>query len=275
MAGIALNISGSTNAEAEPSIPVAPIVQEVVPIPLAPPSPEIYDVKPELERVWQETISKRAGRIDIAVFNNATGNISHAGNSEGNPFKTASIIKLAILERLLMVDPVWARENESYIRPMITQSDNGIATALWTKVGGTESMQEFFNQVGAPGTIASGGGGLFNTMTTAVDQVMVAKAAAYPNPLRPEDVEFTKNLLHQVVPDQRWGISGGVPGDVLVESKNGWVDERRNSIGHVSGQGVDYTIAVLTDDGPGAAYDMDTIEQLSAATWQIMRAAAA
>jgi len=242
--------------------------------PLAPPAPETRDARGDLQQAWQEIIDDRAGRIDIAAFNSATGQISRASNTN-EKFKTASIIKLSILEKLLMDQPDWARSNVSYISPMITLSDNTVASALWSRVGGTGEMQAFFNSIGAGGIIAGGyDGGLFSTLTTATDQLAVVNNAAYAAHMRPEDAEFARNLLRQVTPGQRWGVTGGVPTGVSVELKNGWVDERRHSIGHVNGQGIDYTIAVLTDDGPGAGYDTETIELLSAKTWQIMSGAA-
>jgi beta-lactamase class A len=242
--------------------------------PLVPPAPEKVDVRLELEQAWHEIIRTRSGRIDVALFDSATGQTSRASSPDAGKFKTASIIKLAILEKLLMDEPDWVRDNASYIRPMITVSDNGVAQNLWVRINrnGNE-MQEFFKLIGAGETEAGPGGNLFSTMTNATDQLMVVNNVAYAAHMRPEDAAFAKDLLHQVVPGQRWGVTGGVPGDVTVELKNGWVDERRHSIGHVSGQGVDYTIAVLTDDGPGAGEDMKTIELLSAKAWQIMRSA--
>ncbi|MFZ2544932.1 MAG: serine hydrolase [Candidatus Saccharimonadales bacterium] len=269
LAGCANNVS----AEQKPSTSL--ISTE---IPLAPPTPEMRDVKPELERAWSDIIHGnqekpgRRGRIDIAVFDSKTGQISNASSNDSGRFKTASIIKLSILEKLLMDQPDWVRQNIDYLRPMITLSDNTIAQKEWSKINknGNE-MQEFFNTIGAPGIIAGPGGNLFSTLTTATEQLAVVNNFAYSTHMRPEDSALTRDLLHQVVPSQRWGVTGGVPSNVMVELKNGWVGERRNSIGHVSGEGVDYTIAALTDDGGSDAYDIETIEQLSAATWQIMR----
>ena len=48
--------------------------------------------------------------------------------------------------------------------------------------------------------------------------------------------------MENVAPDQRWGVSGGVPAGVTVALKNGWLplndantDWQVNSVGWVSG----------------------------------------
>ncbi len=238
--------------------------------PLVPPSPERADVHLELEQAWQEIIDGRPGRIDTALYDSSTGQISHASSPNAGRFKTASIIKLAILEKLLMDQPDYVRDNIDMISPMITVSDNIVAQKMWDHLGGSPVMQEFFNTIGAGETISGPDGNLFSTATTAAEQLMVINNAAYSAHMRPDDAALVRDLLRQVAPDQRWGVSGGVPSDVIVELKNGWVDERRNSIGHISGHGIDYTLAVLTDEGPDASTDIETIELLSAKAWQMM-----
>ena len=66
--------------------------------------------------------------------------------------------------------------------------------------------------------------------------------------------------MENVTPDQRWGVSGGVPAGVTVALKNGWLplddantDWQVNSVGWVSGDGRDYLIAVLQHGQPDRA----------------------
>jgi len=85
-------------------------------------------------------------------------------------------------------------------------------------------------------------------------------------------------LLESVTPDQRWGVSGGVPPGVTIALKNGWLpmdsggsDWQINSVGWISGDGRNYLIAVLTTGNPTEQYGIDTIGQLSAMVWDQMQ----
>lgn len=276
LAATAVSARGEHIAHAdEPLPPPAPIVAEA-PTATTPQTIEKHSIRESLSAEWASIMKNRQGRVDVAVFDSRTGETIRFTNSN-EPFKTASIIKLSILERLLMVDAAYAHEHRSYVAPMITVSDNEVAEDLWAnRVGGTSGMQTLFNDtLHIDGTRAAGGGGLYNTLTTAPDQLEVVKAVTYPGgPLSPENAEFARQLMREVIPGQRWGISGGVPADVLIENKNGWVNNRRNSIGHVSGRGVDYVFAALTDDGKNGQNNEETISLLAAATWRQLSSSA-
>jgi beta-lactamase class A len=84
--------------------------------------------------------------------------------------------------------------------------------------------------------------------------------------------------MEDVTPTQRWGVGGGVPAQVKVALKNGWLplqgsdgDWQINSVGWVSGGGRNYLMAVLTTGNPTEQYGIDTIDRLAAMVWQDMR----
>ena len=134
----------------------------------------------DLEKAWCEIEATREGEIDVAIYNNVTGEITRFNESHEQT-KTASIVKLSILAKLSMLDPIWVETNQDYIKPMITMSDNGIASNLWNKIGGETGAQEFFNQLGALETDAGGGGYWGATLTTSLDQLKVVNLVSYPN----------------------------------------------------------------------------------------------
>jgi hypothetical protein len=72
-----------------------------------------------------------------------------------------------------------------------------------------------------------------------------------------------------------------VPAGVTVQLKNGWLADAGNtstdgwninSIGHVHGDGVNYTIAVLTDNNNTEQDGINTIQALSADAWNAVYA---
>ena len=82
--------------------------------------------------------------------------------------------------------------------------------------------------------------------------------------------------MENVLPTQRWGISG-IPYRATVAVKDGWLplnssetDWQVNSISWVSGYGRNYLIAVLTTGSPAEQYGIDTVSWLSALVWQAM-----
>lgn len=248
-------------------------------------------VSSDLESAWSSIIAGRQGAIDIAVYDATNDQIAHYTNVD-TTFNTASIVKLSILEELLLQDQNEGQslsdDQMALAAPMIENSDNDSATALWTEVGGSSGMDSLFNQVGASSTTAAGQGAWGLTQTTALDQLKVVNAIAYPGALLSIDsAAVATNLLDLVESDQIWGVSAGVPSSVTTELKNGWLPDADtngsysntsdwvvNSIGHVYGQGVDYTIAVLTDGNPSEKYGIQTIQSLSVATWNNLFAAA-
>jgi hypothetical protein len=122
------------------------------------------------------------------------------------------------------------------------------------------------------------------TQTTALDQLKVVNEVAYPGKLlTAASANQADSLMDHVEADQQWGVSGGVPAGVTVQLKNGWLAGADvggtsgwniNSIGHVHGDGADYTIAVLTNDNKTMQDGINTIQALSTAAWNTVSSAA-
>jgi beta-lactamase class A len=252
------------------------------PVALAPQATPLAssDSSSQLESAWKGIVAGRQGSVDIAVYNHSTGRIAHYTNS-GGTFDTASIVKLSILEALLVEDQASGRSLSSNqlaeATPMIENSDNDAASDLWDLVGGASAMNNFFKQIGATSTTAGTEDEWGLTQTTALDQLNVLNALAYPGTiLSALSATSADGLLNQVEADQRWGVSGGVPASASVQLKDGWLPEANgwviNSIGHVQGDGADYTIAVMTSGNPSEQYGINTIQSLSKATWSKLAA---
>jgi hypothetical protein len=259
------------------------------PTPTATPTPAASNLVSKLESDWQSIIAGQQGLVDIAVYDSATGQTAHYTNS-GGTFNTASIVKLSILEKTLVNNqaagiPTLTADQLANAEPMIENSDNNSATNLWIDIGGATPMDSFFSQLGMTSTTAGLEDEWGLTQTTALDQLKVVNALAYPGSvLSTSSAQQADSLLDQVEADQRWGVSGGVPSGVDIELKNGWLPDSEtnsyvntndweiNSIGHIHGDGVDYTIAVLTNADPNEQYGINTIQSLSTATWNDLSA---
>jgi hypothetical protein len=234
-------------------------------------------------------LAGRSGTVLAAVYDEHTGQTWTLG--ESTPQDEASIVKVDILETLLAEHraggSALSANETSLARQMIEDSDNDAATALWDDVGGARGIRAYNAAAGLAHTRPSScvacpgfpwpGWGL--STTTAGDQLILLRQLLQANQqLSDSQQAFALRLMEDVTPSQRWGITGGVPSQVPVAIKNGWLpltsaddDWQINSIGWVSGRGRDYLIAVLTTGDPSEQYGINTIDALSAIVWRLMR----
>ena len=235
-------------------------------------------------------LSGRAGTVVAAVYDIGTGRTWDLGH--GGPQAEASVVKLDILEALLAERGQGSSiglsaSDRSLAEQMIEDSDNAAATSLWYAAGGLAKIGSFNARAGLTSTVPSScvvcpgfpwpGWGL--TKTTPDDQLALLKQLVTPGSLLSgADRDYALSLMEDVTPSQRWGVSGGVPAQVTVALKNGWLplpgsgsNWQVNSVGWIHGGGRDYLMAVLSTGNPSEQYGIDTIGQLAALAWQGMR----
>jgi Beta-lactamase enzyme family len=230
-------------------------------------------------------VSTRDGVVLAAVYDLRTGQTWHLG--QGQPQDEASVVKLDVLETLLAErgrsGTGLSASDQTLAEQMIEDSDNDAATSLWDEVGGASGIRSFNTAAGLTGTTPSScvncpgfpwpGWGL--STTTPADQLALLRTLVEPNSaLTATERSYALSLMENVTPDQRWGVSGGVPAQATVALKNGWlpldsagVDWQINSVGWISGHGRDYLMAVLSTGNPTEQYGIDTISQLAAMAW--------
>jgi beta-lactamase class A len=229
-------------------------------------------------------LAGRAGVVAAAVYDLGTHQLWAIG--PGTPQPEASVVKVDILETLLTQrgSGGLSGTDQALAQSMIEDSDNDSATDLWDAVGGPGGIRSFNAKAGLADTTPSPcvecagfawpGWGL--TTTTPADQIALLRQIAVPGGLlsTPER-GYAAQLMENITPSQRWGVCAGVPAQVTVALKNGWLplneagtDWQINSVGWVSGLGRDYLIAVLSTGNPTERYGIDTVGWLSGAVWK-------
>jgi hypothetical protein len=228
-------------------------------------------------------LAGRSGAVLAAVYDLDTSQTWTIGNAR-QVQDEASVVKVDILETLFAQrHGARSATDQALAEQMIEDSDNDAATSLWDEVGGASGIRAYNTTLGLTGTTPSScvqcpgfpwpGWGL--TTTTPQDQIALLRVLVSPGlAVSAADREFALRLMENVTPSQRWGVSGGVPAQVTVALKNGWLplndaqtDWQINSVGWVSGLGRDYLIAVLSTGNPTEQYGIDTIDGLSAIVW--------
>jgi beta-lactamase class A len=234
-----------------------------------------YGRRPLVPRVAAYAAT-RAGNVTAAVYDIANG--------QTDTFRpevvehTASTVKVDILATLLTQAQAANRaltdRERSLAAPMIQQSLDSAANALWVHVGGAGNIARFQQAAGMTRTAPPGNGVWGKTTTTALDRIALLRQLAFPSPLLTDASRaYVLDLMEHVTPSQAWGVSGGVPPGATVALKNGFSQIEGwqiNSMGWVRGFGRDYLIAVLTDRNPSQDYGIQTVNGLSAIVWDAM-----
>lgn len=185
--------------------------------------------------------------------------------------ETASIVKVLILvaairERREDGRGLSAREKR-LASAMIRSSDNAAASTLMAQAGGSAAVTRVARDLRMRSTTVRGSWG--RTTTTAIDQRMLVDALVdgTTDVIGRADRQYVLGLMGGVIDEQRWGV-GVVPRGAKAELKNGWVDLgsggwRVNSIGHVTGNGRDYTLSILSVDNSGFSQGVSLVTKVS------------
>ncbi|GAA5040941.1 serine hydrolase [Thermocatellispora tengchongensis] len=223
----------------------------------APPAIVAEDVTRTLDRF----LAGRGGRVTAMVRDLATGRTYRYHPKLR--LDTASTAKMDILMALLLKTP-WKKlsaEARADAELMIKYSDNKAADRLWLRIGGPEGLTRAGRRFGLKHTTAVGGRcvdlycwGI--TETSAEDRVrLLTRLAAGKGPLPRADRDQVIRLMTGVIPEQKWGVSAAACDGDVVALKNGWLRHVSNrrwavaSVGLIRGDGQDYAVAVLTEDG--------------------------
>lgn len=218
---------------------------------------------------WQQIARSFGMPVSIAIQLANTGEVINFTNVPGQTFVTASTVKVSILAKLLHNQGGNLNGYQQGVAArMIEVSDNDCATELYHEIGSQAGLNQFFRELGMNSSYCDGRWGL--TTTTAMNQLkLLHEIFLNPNStyLNRQAQQTIQQLMAQVTPSQRWGISAGSSNYYI---KNGWnipySTWNVSSIGYIPGK---YTIAIYTGNSSfdrGRAF----IEQLAAATRQIV-----
>ena len=192
--------------------------------------------------------------FSVAVLDRKTGQRYAFRGSER--YEAASVVKVQVLACLLLDaqddDRDLTATELSLAKRMIRYSDNDATTALFSRLGQAPAVTRSNKRLGLTETRVSSAWGL--TQTTVNDQVrLLDELVDEDGPLDPESRRLALKLMAGVDDDQDWGVPAvAKPGETAIV-KNGWLPRTSeggrwiiNSVGRVTGDDVDVSIAVLS-----------------------------
>lgn len=207
----------------------------------------------ELAGQIRAVLGERAEDVSVVIHDRRTGRFIRHNPTMSN--HTASVVKVMILVALIEERREDGRAltagDRALARLMITRSDNDAASTLLRRAGGSQALQRLAARLDMHATSVSDTWG--RTSTTAADQVEFMDAIISGKAVRNRsDRRYVLGLMADVAPEQAWGV-GAVPAGGQAQVKNGWAPLdpaalrwRVNSVGHVTGPGRDYTMAMLS-----------------------------
>ncbi len=192
--------------------------------------------------------------FSVAVLDKKTGETySFRGDEK---YETASVVKVQVLACLLLTAQDEKRKltstEDANAKNMIRNSDNDSTTALFKSLGRQSAIQSCDKRLGLTGTTVNSSWGL--TRTTVKDQVkLLSQLVSSESPIAAKGREYAHTLMSTVNETQQWGVPAVAKEGEEFTVKNGWLSRSTegglwivNSVGRITGDDVDVSIAVLS-----------------------------
>jgi hypothetical protein len=238
------------------------------------PAPSLDDLRDDLS-----TLSRRYG-VDLGVAATETRSRRSFAWGADTTIETASIAKADIFAALLLqLQDRGARPSAAQLATadaMIRRSDHESAWTLFRQIGLADGMADANERFGMRATQCFDySWGL--TRTSARDQLRflaaISAAGTRASPLNTHSGAVLLDLMEDVIPEQKWGVSAAARGAERVCLKNGWllrstIGQRWivNSIGRVTGSSLDLRLAILSQGAATHGQGIEVVEQAAELT---------
>ncbi|MEO6414183.1 MAG: hypothetical protein ABIO48_16465 [Pedococcus sp.] len=224
-------------------------------------------------------LARRYG-VDLGVAATETRSKRSFAWGADTTIETASIAKADILATLLLQ----LQDRRAHLSSrqlavatqMIRLSDHESAWTLFREIGLDDGMDRANRRFGMKATQAFDySWGL--TRTTARDQLRFVSAldtaGTKSSPLTAGSARVLLDLMEDVIPEQKWGISAAAHRGDRVCLKNGWLPRSTlgkrwiiNSIGRITSPTVDLRLAILSQKWTSQAQGIEVVERAAALT---------
>jgi beta-lactamase class A len=234
---------------------------------------------------WSKALTDRlqalnagGATLSVAVLDLSNGRTAQYNVRSDLTYDTASIVKIDILATLLLQAQDDGRaltsQEMAYAVPMVVDSDNAAASALWDTIGDSDGLNAANKRLGMTGTTAGTDGLWGLTQTTAADQrTLLTDVFGNASVLTADSRDYIRDLMSRVSAGQRWGVSAA--GDTT-GLKNGWLQRSETelwditSIGDVTIGDDSCVLAVLSKGNAGMQTGISLVESAAKATASVL-----
>jgi beta-lactamase class A len=284
--GLGLRSDGAAGDLAERGNATTRFAGAAAPRPAAPTGPDPAELarKERQRRVaaLDAALKKYAATVpefSVAVLDARTGQRYAYRGAER--YESASVVKVQVLACLLLTAQDEGRRltstELSRAGLMIRISDNDATTALFRQLGRVPSLTACNKRLGLTSTAVRPSWGL--TQTTVNDQVkLLSELVDEKGPLDSRSRKIVHDLMSTVQADQRWGVSAAATDGEDVTIKNGWLQRSTengrwiiNSVGRITGDDIEVSLAVLSHGHPTDRAGMDVVEKVAELTREHLR----
>ena len=263
------SVAGAAQPKAKSAASTGTLAKTPTPVPVtsSAAAPAKVDPTTALSNAMASLAANKTGDFSVAVLDEDTG--VTASYNAAETYATASVVKADILAVLLFQaqqqgTPLTDDEDTAATQ-MIENSDNDSATTLWDDVGSAAGMSTANAAFGLKATVPGSDDYWGLTTTTVADQLtLMSTLTSAKSPLDAASRNYALGLMHQVEPDQVWGVSAAADAGTTPALKNGWlpVDSDNdlwavNSIGQISHGGHTYLVAFLSSSQPDEQTGID------------------
>jgi beta-lactamase class A len=235
----------------------------------APASAAGIDSRTALSAALDRYAATRAGTIGLAVRDNRDGTNFFWRPRQLQSYSTIKVLILVALLRRAQDRRVGLTSTQkSLASRMIRNSDNAATDTLLAQVG-VARCQRVADELAMTRTVVRGGstGWWGHSTTTTRDLLRLMNSLVLGTYLSPGRRAYVRDLMATVTSSQRWALDDPLPDAVHVEQKNGWgpmpTGYRLNCVGHVSGYGRSYQVAILSTSPNGFTYGKTTVNRVS------------
>ena len=191
------------------------------------------------------------------------------------------MVKVQVLACLLLTaqddDRALSSTELSLAKSMIRASDNNATTSLFGRLGRASGISRCNKRLGLTQTKVSGSWGL--TKTTVEDQVkLLAQLVNTKGPLDTDSRKLAFTLMNTVLEDQDWGVPAAAAKGETSTVKNGWLPRSTegnrwiiNSVGRVTSDDVDVSIAVLSHGHASMPGGIKVVEKAAEMTREYLK----
>ena len=291
LVGVGMAHDGSGSTAAPPAGPVqdaatgagAPASRTASPRPTGPSAAELAtQERAKRAKALTAALRKYAATVpefSVAVLDRRTGQKYSFRGAER--YETASVVKVQVLACLLLTAQDAGRDltgtELALAKRMIRLSDNDATTSLFSKLGRAAGIGRCNSRLGLTQTKVNSAWGL--TRTTVDDQVrLLAELVDTQGPLDAGSRKLAFTLMSTVDGGQDWGVPAAARAGERFTVKNGWLARSTesyrwiiNSVGRVTGDGTDVSIAVLSHDNGTMASGITVVEKVAELTRQYLK----